>query len=69
MRNTMEYESQLFVGNTIVQNRIFEATGIEEAKAETRKWIAEIVLPRHPTQVALLLGGKVAWASRLPEAV
>jgi hypothetical protein len=68
MPNTLEYESQAWFGNTVVKSRFFEATGTDEAKEETRRWLAELHLRPPATQLVLRLGGQVAWASPLPEA-
>lgn len=69
MSNTMAYESQALFGSTIVQARVFEAAGIDEAKKETRKWLAELNLRPPATQIVIRLGGDVAWASPLPESI
>ena len=65
--NTAEYESQAWFGNTIVESRVFKSTGTDAAKEETRRWLAGLNLRPSATQVTLLLGGEVAWATPLPE--
>ena len=69
MSNSSEYESQAWYGNTIQKRRIFEAASYDEAKSETRRWLAGLRLKPPPDQVVLLLGGTIAWATPLPEVV
>lgn len=67
MMNETEYVCQAFVGNTLVDSRIFMADDFEAAKQETRRWLSEKAHTVRATQVVLLLEGKTAWATPLPE--
>ena len=67
MVNTMSCKSEALVGGTIVKARVFEAAGIDEAKRETRAWLASLDLSSHVTQLVIRMGEHVAWASPLPE--